>query len=381
MSTYDETTCRTEPSFDLCEMKRVSFTHEVSFAAGPRQGSGTKTPRKIRGKQIDGIIGASSAMRALCKKIQIVAPTNSTVLILGETGAGKELVARAIHELSARLEHPYIKVNCASIPKELFESEFFGHVRGAFTGAIRDRIGRFEAAQGGTLFLDEIGEVPLELQSKLLRALQEKQFERVGEERTKQADVRIVAATNRCLAKDVQAGRFREDLFYRLNVFPLPVPSLRERREDIPSLAHHFVKTLAAELHCPEPRLTEAGIIRLQSYHWPGNVRELRNVIERATVFAAGEALEFDLPLSNEVTAPALPQQGTFGGPTPEFLTEPEIQLKIRENLQAVLQKTAWRIRGPQGAAELLGLKPTTLVSRIKKLGLQKLCPSPIPLV
>ena len=195
----------------------------------------------------------------------MVAPTDSTVLILGETGTGKELIAQEIHKLSRRKDQPLVRVNCATIPKELYESEFFGHVRGAFTGAIKDRVGRFEAAHGGTLFLDEIGEIPIDLQSKLLRALQEKQYERVGDERTKRADVRIIAATNRDLKKEVQSGRFREDLYYRLNVFPVQVAPLRERREDIPLLAKYFVEILAKELKCPRPRLTEAGVAKLQS--------------------------------------------------------------------------------------------------------------------
>jgi transcriptional regulator with GAF, ATPase, and Fis domain len=378
----------------------------------------TTTNNTIR-QLIPGLVGSSRAMSQLCQSIQIVATTTATVLIHGETGVGKEVVARALHQLSKRCAGPYIKVNCASIPKELFESEFFGHVRGAFTGAIKDRVGRFEAASGGTLFLDEIGEIPYELQSKLLRALQERQFERVGDERTRRADVRILAATNRDLGKEVKAGRFREDLFYRLNVFPVQVPPLRERREDIPTLAEFFVNTLSTELRCPQPRLTKAGVIRLQNYHWPGNVRELRNVIERATILAAGGALEFDLPLSQEATVHPGPKQeaaNRAGGGPPEtletnvhasskqedadraaggasqldlsreangadsssadFLTEPEIQLKIRENVRLVLQKTGWRIGGRDGAAELLGLKPTTLISRMKKLGLQRLAPS-----
>ncbi len=231
-------------------------------------------------------------------EVEIVAPSEATVLILGETGTGKELIACAVHERSRRREKPLIRVNCTSIPKELFESEFFGHTKGAFTGAIRDRAGRFEAAAGGTLFLDEVGEIPLELQSKLLRVLQEKSYERVGEERTRRADVRIIAATNRDLKSEVAAGRFRADLYYRLNVFPLRVPALRERKEDIALLATHFVALLVKELGCPPPRLTRAGIETLQGYHWGGNIRELRNVIERAVIMARGGALEFDLPVT-----------------------------------------------------------------------------------
>ena len=322
--------------------------------------------------QSDEIVGSSSAYNKLLKRIEMVAPTDSTVLIQGETGTGKELIAREIHKFSRRKDRPLIRVNCASIPKELYESEFFGHVRGAFTGAIKDRIGRFEAAHGGTLFLDEVGEIPIDLQSKLLRALQEKQYERVGDERTKTADVRIIAATNRDLKKEVDAGRFREDLYYRLNVFPLQVSPLRERREDIPLLANYFVGLLVKELKCPKPRLTEAGVACLQNYDWPGNIRELRNVIERAIIVARGKALEFDLPTM--VVAAAFPQRlfDARESGEPEFLTEPEIQRRERENLYIVLNKTGWKIKGADGAAELLGVKPTTLISRIKKMGLKR---------
>jgi DNA-binding NtrC family response regulator len=318
------------------------------------------------------IVGASSAYRTLRKRIEMVAPTDSTVLIQGETGTGKELIAHEIHKISRRKDQPLVRVNCASIPKELFESEFFGHVRGAFTGAIKDRVGRFEAANGGTLFLDEVGEIPMELQSKLLRALQEKQYERVGDERTKRADVRIIAATNRELQQEVKEGRFREDLYYRLNVFPLEVAPLRDRREDIPLLAQYFVGMLAKELKCPKPRLTEAGVAKLQSYEWPGNIRELRNLIERAIIVARGNALEFDLPTTISAPASTPPVFQFSESAHSVFLTEPEIQRRERENLCMVLQKTGWKIKGADGAAELLGVKPTTLISRIKKMGLQR---------
>src|ERR1700737_138355 len=318
------------------------------------------------------IVGKSAALRHVLQQVDKVAPNDSTVLILGETGTGKELIARAVHERSRRRNKPLVRVNCTSIPKELFESEFFGHARGAFTGAIKDRAGRFEAAAGGTLFLDEVGEIPRELQSKLLRVLQEKTYERVGEEKTRRADVRIVAATNRDLKIEVAAGRFREDLYYRLNVFPLKVAPLRERREDIPLLATHFVELLAKELGCPKPRLTRAGIETLQGYDWPGNIRELRNVIERAVISARGEALDFDLPLTGSSV------DITFFGPRegdqaePEYLTESELRRRERENLFAVLQKASWKIKGVDGAAELLGVKPTTLIARIDKMGLKR---------
>ncbi|WP_309381928.1 sigma-54-dependent transcriptional regulator [Cerasicoccus frondis] len=315
------------------------------------------------------IIGESRALKSILGRLSVVAPTNSTVLILGETGTGKELIAREIHRRSQRADAPLIRVNCASIPKELYESEFFGHVKGAFTGAFKDRVGRFEAAHGGTLFLDEVGEIPLDLQSKLLRALQEKQFERVGDDRTKHADVRIVAATNRDLKAEVAAGRFREDLYYRLNVFPLEVCPLRERSEDIPLIAQHFVNLVVRESGCPRPRLTPAGEATLRHYNWPGNIRELRNVIERAVILAQGGALGFDLPINVAVEAAQLTT--TSHAAEPEFLTEPELLKRERDNLLIVLEKTNWKIKGPSGAAELLGVKPTTLLSRIKKMGLR----------
>jgi len=320
----------------------------------------------------DEIVGASRAYQTMLQRIELVAPTEATVLIQGESGTGKELIAQEIHKISRRKEQPLVRVNCASIPKELYESEFFGHVRGAFTGAIKDRVGRFEAAHGGTLFLDEVGEIPIDLQSKLLRALQEKQYERVGDERTKRADVRIIAATNRDLKQEVAAGRFREDLYYRLNVFPIQAAPLRERREDVPLLAKYFVETLAKELKCPRPRLTQAGVARLQDYDWPGNIRELRNVVERAIIVARGKALEFDLPTMIAAPAFAPPQFKIDETTPPEFLTEPELQRRERENLRIVLNKTGWKINGAGGAAELLGVKPTTLASRIKKMGLKR---------
>jgi DNA-binding NtrC family response regulator len=315
------------------------------------------------------IIGASKALRSSLRRIELVAPTDSTVLILGETGTGKELLAREIHHHSRRSEKPLVRINCASIPKDLFESELFGHVRGAFTSAIRDRIGRFEAAEGGTLFLDEVGEVPLEQQSKLLRALQEKEYERVGDDRTRHADVRIVAATNRDLQALVNAGRFRPDLYYRLNIFPIEIAPLRERSEDIPLLAEYFVEVVSREMKCRRPRLTPAGLASLQAYHWPGNIRELRNVIERAVIIARGGALVFDLPVTAVAREP-FNQKLRENNSQP--LTESELLQRNRENLLSALEQTGWKIKGANGAAELLGIKPTTLISRIKKLGLER---------
>jgi transcriptional regulator with GAF, ATPase, and Fis domain len=326
----------------------------------------------VEARAFGDLVGQSAPLRHIVSQIDLVAPTDASVLILGETGTGKELVAREIHRRSRRHDKPLIRVNCASIPKELYESEFFGHARGAFTGAIRDRAGRFETAEGGTIFLDEIGEVPLELQSKLLRVLQDKRYERVGEDRTRLADVRIVGATNRDLKKEVAAGRFREDFYYRLNVFPIQVPALRERVDDIALLARHFIELSVKDLRCPNPRLTRAGIAKLQSYDWPGNIRELRNVIERAVIISRGGALDFDLPDAESATvAPHFTAQETNGSEH-EFLTEAQMQQRERENLLAVLQKSRWKIKGTDGAAELLGVKPTTLLSRMKKMGLKR---------
>jgi len=315
-------------------------------------------------------IGQSRAWQQIIEQLDMVAPTDVTVLVLGETGTGKELIARELHRRSRRKDKPLVRVNCASIPKELYESEFFGHARGAFTSAVRDRVGRFEAAAGGTLFLDEIGEIPLELQSKLLRVLQEKCYERVGEQRTRRADVRIVAATNRDLKNEVAAGRFREDLYYRLNVFPMKVVPLRDRKDDIQLLATHFLEISVKELGCPRPRLTPTGIETLQAYVWPGNIRELRNVIERAVILARGGALEFDLPGNG--SDPTSFERMDVNQPEPEYLTESEMCHRKRQNLFAVLQKAGWKIKGADGAAELLGVKPTTLISRIEKMGLRR---------
>jgi transcriptional regulator with GAF, ATPase, and Fis domain len=307
----------------------------------------------------------------LLRSIELVAPTDASVLILGESGTGKELVAREVHRLSRRADRPLIRVNCASVPRELYESEFFGHVKGAFTGAIKDRAGRFEAADGGTLFLDEVGEVPFALQSKFLRVLQEKQYERVGEEKTRTVDVRIIAASNRDLKKDAEEGRFRQDFYYRLNVFPIEVPPLRDRKEDIPMLAAHFLKQAARRLRLPPPRFTEAHARLLQSYDWPGNVRELQNAIERALILAQRGALQFDLLPSDLGETPPLPPRGANGAEPPIF-TEIECRQRERENTQAALVKAGWRIHGDGGAAEQLGLRPTTLISRMKKMGLKR---------
>jgi transcriptional regulator with GAF, ATPase, and Fis domain len=319
------------------------------------------------------ILGQSAALKQTLRQIEMVAPTDATVLILGESGTGKELVAREIHRRSRRREHPLIRVNCASIPRELYESEFFGHVKGAFTGAVRDRAGRFEAAQGGTLLLDEVGEIPLELQSKLLRVLQEGQYERVGEERTRTVDVRILAATNRDLPREVAAGRFRQDLYYRLNVFPLAVAPLRERKEDIPLLAAHFLEKAARKLNLPPARLTQTHLAQFQSYDWPGNIRELQNTIERALILAQDGTLWFDFSGSQRTTGMTAPETTlTTAGPEPPILSDLQFRQRESDNILAALNKAKWKIHGAGGAAELLGLKPSTLISRIKSLGLKK---------
>ncbi len=315
------------------------------------------------------IVGQSDSILKIVRQIDVVGPTDASVLIHGESGTGKELIARAIHQSSRRAAHPLIRVNCAAIPADPFESEFFGHVRGAFTGALRDRIGRFELADGGTLFLDEVGEIPLELQSKLLRVLQEGQFERVGEERTRRVDVRIIAATNRDLRSEVESKRFREDLYFRLNVFPLQSPALRARREDIPMLASHFIKQIGKRLNLPDRRLSNGDIARLQSYNWPGNIRELQNVIERALITSNGPLLRIDLPSPDSMTEDE-PHQESRPHDTKGVMTEQQIRQLEIDNLHAALATANGRLFGPGGAAELLGIKPTTLASRLKKLGI-----------
>jgi PAS domain S-box-containing protein len=328
---------------------------------------------EVRSTQNFGdIVGGSRLIREVMQQIQLVASTGAAVLVTGESGTGKELVARAIHDGSPRKGHALITVNCGAVPESLFESEFFGHVKGAFTGAIKDKLGRFELADGGTLFLDEISEAPLAMQAKLLRVLQEHELERVGDTRNRKVDVRIVAATNRDLKQAVDGGRFRQDLYYRLSVFPIRLPPLRERREDILPLAAHFVAQTARRMNRPAPQLTRAAMDQLTSYEWPGNVRELQNAIERAVILAQGGALQFDWlkgarPPPTAAAAPAAP---------PAVLTDAELKQRERENLVAALAQTGGKIFGPTGAAALLGMKPTTVVSRLKALGLEAGKPS-----
>lgn len=312
-------------------------------------------------------VGESQALQHVLRQVQLVAPTDAAVLITGESGTGKELVARATHDRSPRKDRPLIKVNCSAVPDALFESEFFGHVKGAFTGALADRPGRFEMADRGTLFLDEIGEVPLSMQAKLLRVLQEGEFERVGDLRTRPVDVRIVAATNRDLKREIEAGRFREDLYYRLSVFPVHIPPLRERREDIPKLALHFIAQSAQRMNRRVPRVTQAVLSQLAAHDWPGNVRELQNVVERAVILSQGSALRIPLQSS-----PARSVPSPLPPPAARLATREDLKRQERENIMQALRLTKGKIFGSDGAAVLLGMKPTTLASRIKALGIKK---------
>jgi transcriptional regulator with GAF, ATPase, and Fis domain len=324
--------------------------------------------REEETRAIGEIIGRSPPMRQVSEQVAVVAPTNATVLILGESGTGKELVAREIHKASPRRDGPMVRVNCAAVPRDLFESEFFGHVKGAFTGALRDRVGRFELAHGGTLFLDEVSEIPIELQSKLLRAIQEGEYERVGGNKTLKTDVRLVAATNRNLVEEVRKGKFREDLYYRLNVFPISLAPLRERKSDIPLLAAHFLERACKEFNKPLGLMSSEALAALKAYDWPGNVRELQNVVERAVITARGGPISFELP-----SAPiAQASERLDDSAVVHVRTEEELREAERSNVLAVLNKTRWKVYGRGGAAELLGIKPGTLAARMKKLGLRR---------
>ncbi len=316
------------------------------------------------------MIGTSPALRRMLKRIEAVAETPASVLVQGESGVGKELVAHAIHMQSPRSAGPLVKVNCASIPKELFESEFFGHVKGAFTGAHRDRIGRFQLADGGTIFLDEIGEIPLELQGKLLRVLQESEFERVGDDVTRSVDVRVIAATNRNLEQLIVDGEFREDLFYRLSVFPVDVPPLRERGEDVVQLAQHFLEQTCKDFGREILTLTRAQAENLRAYDWPGNVRELKNVIERAVILSQGKVLRLDMSMSDLTAEPE--ESKTAGMQADYILTEQQIKELQRANLLRALESTNWKVSGTGGAAELLGVRPTTLADRVRTYNIKR---------
>lgn len=323
------------------------------------------------------MVAESAAMKALLGQVRAVARTTATVLISGESGVGKELVANAIHTLSPRAHQPLVKVNCASIPRELFESEFFGHVRGAFSGAARDREGRFQLADKGTLFLDEVGEIPLDLQGKLLRVLQEQEFEPVGDDRTRRVDVRVVTATNRSLEREVSAGRFRADLYYRLGVLHLHIPPLRERRADIAPLVKQYVAQGARRLNIPTPTVASADLAALERYDFPGNVRELRNILERALVLHPPNTsvlrIELELPTAPEAPVPA-PQTEATGADASgaRVLSDEEFRDFERANLLKALEQCSWRVAGRDGAAHLLGLSPSTLSYRMKALGISR---------
>ena len=310
-------------------------------------------------RRFEQIIGNSPALESVLEQVEQVAPADSSVLIQGETGTGKELIARAIHNLSARCGRPFIKLNCAAIPFDLLESELFGHERGAFTGAIAQRIGRFELADKGTLFLDEVGDIPPGLQPKLLRVLQEQEFERLGSTRTHQVDVRLVAATNRNLVDMVNRNEFRSDLYYRLNVFPVPLPPLRARREDIPALVEHFVEIYARRMGKEIEHIPPETMSALVSYQWPGNIRELQNFIERSVILTSGNVLH--PPLASLECAAEVESLG------PITLEDAE-----RDHIRKTLEQTRWVVAGPNGAAARLGIKRSTLYFRMQKLGISR---------
>jgi transcriptional regulator with GAF, ATPase, and Fis domain len=345
----------------------VDFIDPPCDVVGDRSPLGRSSER--RGVLSSGrIVGGSRALRQVMQQVDAVASTDATVLITGESGTGKELLATEVHRRSPRSRRPFVKVNCSGIPREIFESEFFGHARGAFTGAVHERPGRFQIADGGTIFLDEIGDLPVELQPKLLRVLQEGEYERVGEDGTRKVDVRVIAATNQNLADEVRARRFRQDLFYRLNVFPLELPPLRARKDDIPQLAAHTIARLSERHRMPAPPLTAEDIEWLQRYDWPGNIRELQNVIERAVILSKGVRLRLDL------ASPCL--AGSARGTTSPsdhrsddvVLTDRECRDRERANVMRALERCDGRIYGRGGAAELLGINPTTLASRLRAL-------------
>jgi transcriptional regulator with GAF, ATPase, and Fis domain len=328
-------------------------------------------------RRFDRIIGKSVALESVLEQVEQVASTDSTVLIEGETGTGKELIAHALHNASQRVGRPFIRLNCAAIPLDLLESELFGHEKGAFTGAIAQKTGRFEMADKGTLFLDEVGDIPPALQPKLLRVLQEREFERLGSCRTHKVDVRLVAATNRDLEGMVALNEFRSDLYYRLNVFPLLLPPLRERREDIPALVEHFVGIFSRRMRRPIHRVPPETLAAFSSYSWPGNIRELQNLVERAVILARDGVLPNPLPTAVVPIAPSPPTPTTSRDP------EPGVPRTLRDSERVLilqtLEATGWRIGGPKGAAVRLGLNRTTLMFRMRKLGIERPWGRPTP--
>jgi formate hydrogenlyase transcriptional activator len=343
---------------DILTCATAESTSSALFLTVASRGS-----QAVKGKtandSFEGIVGASGSLREVLDLVRTVAPTDSTALIEGETGTGKELIARAIHNISPRSGHPFVRVNCAAIPFDLLESELFGHEKGAFTGAVAQKIGRFEMADKGTLFLDEIGDIPLALQPKLLRVLQEQEFERLGSGRTHRINVRVVAATHRDLAEMVRRKEFRSDLYYRLNVFPVMLPPLRERQQDISHLVAHFVEVFGRKMGKRITCIPNETLSALIAYPWPGNVRELQNLIERAVILSNNGVLPNPLPTSDKNPLTVTPSQGTFNDSTRALI------------LQA-LREVGWVIGGSGGAAARLGLKRTTLVAKMKKLGISR---------
>ena len=362
--------CRDE---DLLHAIEQAIHHDRE-QLGQRPGAEETTRSDVDGRNdvgVSEVVWQSEAMRRVLQAVETVAPTDSTVLIGGETGTGKELIARAIHSHSRRRSRPFVTLNCAAIPSGLLESELFGHEKGAFTGAFGSRVGRFELANGGSLFLDEIGDIPLELQPKLLRVLQEQEFERLGSTQTIRVAVRLIAATNLDLTAMIADKRFRSDLYYRLNVFPIALPPLRERRDDIPLLVDHFVRMYAHRLNRRVRPVSPSALKALTEHDWPGNVRELANVVERATITARAGELRFDQALHGDGSARAS-RGGVLVAASPgEILSEAEVRQKERGNIAAALRRTHGKIYGDDGAAKLLGIKPTTLLSRLTKLGLK----------
>ena len=356
---------------------------DSAFLTQGETSSGKEVVARERIREFDQIVGSSTALESVLVEVERVAPTDSTVLVLGETGTGKELIARAIHNISARCGHPFVKLNCAAIPFDLLESELFGHEKGAFTGAIAQKVGRFEMAHNGTLFLDEIGDLPLALQPKLLRVLQEQEFERLGSCRTHRINVRLVAATHRDLADMVARNEFRSDLYYRLNVFPVVVPPLRERRDDIRQLILHFVEIFSRRMGKRIERIPETTMNAFSTYDWPGNVRELQNLVERAVIRSENGVLPNPLSTSQVSTSSVLKlamdllsvhESGTRI--QPEAVAEPQsadsLENVKRQHIVQVLKRTGWVISGPNGAGAILNVHPNTLRSLMNRLGIRR---------
>ena len=345
----------------LAETERQKSYNEIKGLKEHLQAEATYLREEIKSEHgFHEIIGNSDALLYVLNRVETIAPTDTNVLILGETGTGKELFARALHDKSRRKDSAFVKVNCATLPKGLIESELFGHEKGAFTGAVAARRGRFELAKGGTIFLDEIGELPLELQPKLLRVLQEGEFERLGSEQTRRTDVRLIAATNRDLNLEVREGRFRQDLFYRLDVFPMTIPPLRDRREDLVVLVEYFISKFSKKLGKHVDRISHAALATLKNYYWPGNVRELENIIERAMVVSLGSELRLVDDLQSPMEQPVVSY-------TEQTLAEVE-----RKHITQTLEKVNWRIEGDAGAAKILGMHPSTLRNRLLRLNIRR---------